>query len=876
MISLKEATQIGLLAAVYYAAAAFGLQLAFVNESATAVWPPTGIAFAALLLGGYRLWPGVWLGAFIANITAASASPPICLAIATGNTLEALAGVWLVNRHAGGPRTFDHPRSFFKFVLLAALVSTLISSTIGVSSLVLGGRALWSQYGTIWLTWWLGDATGNLVVAPLLVLWARKPPPAWNWPKLFEGLLLFATLIVVGLVVFGELFRPLTKSNPLAFLCLPPLIWAAFRFGQRESVTAATLLSGIAIWGTLRGHGPFLQATPNESLLLLQGFMGITTVMTMALAADVLERQNATQALLRSEERFRQIAETITEVFYLYDLEEDRLVYVSPAFETLWGRTCESLYREPRSFVDAILPEFREVVTRALARQRSGDLTELEYAICRPTGTVRWVRDRSFPLRNGAGKVVRITGIAEDITERKLVQEALQRANQQVTSILNNITDGFAALDKQWRFTYINQHASRVIGRIHQSPEGLIGKRVWDQFPDLATSELAIELRDSIERQIPAAFEFFYPPLNSWFNVHAYPSPEGLAVYFNEINERKQAELARGQYAAIVESSGDAIITKNLDGIITSWNAGAEKIFGYAAHEALGRSIMMIVPKDRIAEEEQNLAKIAAGERVDHYETVRLRKDLTKIDISVAVSPIKDAHGRVIGASKIARDITAGKQSEVLIREALKEKEVMLKEINHRVKNNLQVVSSFLFLQSSQVKDPLTRQFLTETQNRVASMALIHDSLYQSQNLSRIEFGRYVRKLSSDLFHSYGANKDLIKLRVNIPETYLAVDTAIPCGLIINELLSNSLKHAFPGGRTGEIGIDLAAETDNKVTLIVRDDGVGVAQGIDIRRTTSLGMQIVNGLVKQLKGSLELNRRPGTEFKITFTQPGTR
>jgi len=235
----------------YFFAGKFGLSLAFVNASASAVWPPTGIAFAAFLVLGHRVWPAVLVGAFLVNITTAG-SIATSIAIASGNTLEGLLGAYLVRRFANGRRVFARASDVFKFTVLAALLSTTVSATIGTTTLSLGGYAAWSDYGSIWFTWWLGDAVGDLVVAPVLVLWTARRRLRLSRGHVVEGVCLLAALAAIGLVVFGGV-----AGQPLTFLCVLPLLWAAFRFGPRDTATAIALLSTLAIWGTVRGRGPF-------------------------------------------------------------------------------------------------------------------------------------------------------------------------------------------------------------------------------------------------------------------------------------------------------------------------------------------------------------------------------------------------------------------------------------------------------------------------------------------------------------------------------------------------------------------------------------------------------------------------------------------
>lgn len=283
------ATVVGL-AAVYFGAAKLGLSLAFVNPSATAVWPPTGIALAAFLIFGARVWPAILVGAFVANLTTAG-SVATSIGIAAGNTLEGLVAAYLVDRFAAGRQAFGRPRYAFRFAVLAAAVSPLLGATCGVTSLALGGFAPWADYGRIWLTWWLGDGAGALVVAPVVLLWYENPRIEWTRRQVAEAAALLASLVGVGLIVFQGAFPTPIKNYPLEVLCIPILLWAAFRFGARETASATLLLAVIAIHGTLGGFGPFARDTQNESLLLLQAFIAVIAVTKLIVASIVAERR---------------------------------------------------------------------------------------------------------------------------------------------------------------------------------------------------------------------------------------------------------------------------------------------------------------------------------------------------------------------------------------------------------------------------------------------------------------------------------------------------------------------------------------------------------------------------------------------------------
>jgi len=430
---------------VYFIAGKIGLSLAFVHASATAVWPPTGIALAALLLYGSHLWPAIFIGAFLVNVTT-SGSVPSSLGIATGNTLEALLGVWLVRRWAYGREVFERARSIFAFAALAGLASTAVSATVGVTSLALGGHASWERFGEIWLTWWLGDMAGALVVAPVLFLWAKDLGRRPTRAEVVEFGLVITSVLLAGAIVFDVLGPSHLGNYPLEFLCIPPLVYAAFRFGQCEAATCVALLAALAIVGTLTGHGPFARYSQNQSLLLLQAFMVTLTIVTLPLAAVVRE--------------------------------------------------------------------------------------------------------------------------------------------------------------------------------------------------------------------------------------HA----------------RSEAALART--AAIVAFSDDAIIGKRLDGVITTWNEGAQRLYGYTPAEAVGRPISLIIPPELGDELPTILERLSRGVRIDHFETTRVAKSGRRIDVSVTVSPVRDPRGRVIGASSIARDITHRRQIEVTRRErdTLRSVASLAAGAAHEINNPLAVV----------------------------------------------------------------------------------------------------------------------------------------------------------------------------------------
>lgn len=302
--------KVALLFAIYFSTAKLGLMMDAVSGFATLVWPPTGIALAALLLFGYDLWPGIALGAFLVNFSAGAPALAAC-GIAVGNTLEAVLGAYWLRRFPGFSGTLGRVQDVLGLVVVAALASTMVSATVGVSSLYFAGIVALSTYGSTWIAWWIGDMLGNLVVAPLLLTWGSAPRIQFKTRKIVEAGGVALLLIGIGLAVFGGLFPTAQNGYPLTYMIFPPLIWAALRFGPRGAVSATSAMSVLAIWGTAEGFGPFAEDTLSGSLIFLQLFMGAVAVTVLFMAAVVTERREAEKTAREGEVRISQLyAET--------------------------------------------------------------------------------------------------------------------------------------------------------------------------------------------------------------------------------------------------------------------------------------------------------------------------------------------------------------------------------------------------------------------------------------------------------------------------------------------------------------------------------------------------------------------------------------
>ena len=365
---LRTALTAGILAVVYFVAGKLSLKLAFLHASASPVWPPAGIALAALLLFGFRLWPAIFVGAFLVNLTTAG-NIFTSLGIAAGNTLEAVIGAWLIQRFAGGVRVFDRAYDVFRFALAVAL-STLVSPTIGLTGLAVAGFANWANYPDIWLTWWLGDLGGVVMFAPPLVLWLAQPLRRLNPARDIEVAILLLLLTLLSEVVFGGWFSLSTLNYPIAFLLGPIIVWTSFRLSARETATGLFVLSAIAIWGTLQRYGPFVRADQNQSLLILQSFNILTTITAIALAAGMAERRRAEAAI--EEQRATVEAANRTKDNFLAMLSHELRTPLTPVLAAL-----DALRTEPQAAaeVDATLAMMRRNIE--LESQLIDDLLDL-------------------------------------------------------------------------------------------------------------------------------------------------------------------------------------------------------------------------------------------------------------------------------------------------------------------------------------------------------------------------------------------------------------------------------------------------------------------------------------------------------------------
>ena len=343
-----------------------------------------------------------------------------------------------------------------------------------------------------------------------------------------------------------------------------------------------------------------------------------------------------------------------------------------------------------------------------------------------------------------------------------------------------------------------------------------------------------------------------------------------LAASLNQMSlDLAVTTVSRDFLDSVLRNMQDIVIVTNADGTIRLLNQRALSLLGRDEDSLDGKPVGLLFPDGQSPIPASGEGPSAGEVKVTSLETSLLDGAGEPVPVLLGVTTFgldAVAQGFVITAT----DITERKAAEERIRSSLEEKEMLLKEIHHRVKNNLQIISSLLSLQAGQVRDAKTLQMFSNSQNRIASMALIHERLYRSNELARVDFAEYVRDLTDNLFETYQVSSQRIQLQLEVDKTLVGIDEAIPCGLIINELVLNALKHAFPDGREGILLISFRRQKNGDNELIVRDDGVGLPAGIDLAKVDSLGVRLVTVLVTQLGGRLVVETEGGAGFRVLF------
>ena len=536
-----------------------------------------------------------------------------------------------------------------------------------------------------------------------------------------------------------------------------------------------------------------------------------------------------------------------------------------------------------RSYALLFTPEDRErkVPEAELEEARQDGTADNTRWLARFNGERYWAEGVLTAIQDGNKALTGFTKIIRDATERKSLLDALARKEERLTIALQaaragtwlwNIRTNVDTIDESLRdlFGLRPGQEIRTIEDFYAVVHPDDRSRVQADFEETRRrgvhleTEFRVVRHDGTERWLLDKGEVF----------SENGKPAYMAGACVDITERKQAEealrLSEERFRLFVNNVRDyALFQMDTAGRITTWNSGAEAMLGFTAPEIIGSpSARLFVPEDVAAgEPEKEIHEAAAhGRALD--ERWHMRKNGTRFWCRGVLTAMQDEEGHLRGFAKVMRDETERLKRSEELKASLAEKEVLLKEIHHRVKNNLQVITSLLTLQGDSVEDQSVREMFDEACNRVRSIGEIHELLYRSPDLARVDFRSYLTRLGKNLQAFYGSDAERIALSITA-DANLPLSEAIPCGLIVNELLTNALKHAFPDGRSGRIQVSLTCN-QTQCLLTVADDGIGVPAGLNIQESTSLGLKLVSVLSSQLHGRVEIEGSHGTLVSVVF------
>lgn len=606
----------------------------------------------------------------------------------------------------------------------------------------------------------------------------------------------------------------------------------------------------------------------------------------MGVSRDITALKKAERELRLSEEKYRAIYNQAYIGIARVGLRNGEFIEVNQRLCDILGYSREELIHMTTwdithpDDLSTSLPERREFLSKKLDKLS----TEKKYV--HKSGSVIYANLTISLVRDANGNPDYFVSVYQDITERKQAEEQLRASEERYRAIYNQAFIGIAQVSINGDFMQVNEQLCHITG---YSKDELY-RMNFMQITHEENKEESEKYRQMLlegkmenftleKKYVHKNGSIILCNLTSSLVRDSEGKPDYFVSVFQDITDRRRTEekveLQAAKLNAIIESSSHLIWTVDRNISLTSFNKNyfdnIYKIYSIQPYVGLSLISGPMVSTDDYNDFWYQKYELAFLGKPQHFETNIVDHEGKESWREIYLNPIYGPDNRITEVSGIGHDITEKKQSEEKIKQSLKEKEVLLKEVHHRVKNNLQVISSILNLQSSYIKDQNTLNLLKESQNRIKSMAFIHESLYQTKDFTSINFSEYVVNLSKNLVHSYSSYDNDIELRLEIDNVFLNLDLAIPCGLIINELVSNSLKYAFPGNREGEIVVGLHVEGDN-LKLTISDNGIGLPKHIDYRNTESLGLQLVVTLVDQLNGTIKLDNKKGTKYTIVFKQ----
>ena len=844
----KYAAELVVIGCAYFVLAKVGFLLASAHPSGTPMSAGTGLALAAIILRGLRVWPAIFVGALLANATteignANSAASILTLsAIAAGNTLEALVGGYLVTLWSGGRSTFDTPNGVAKFALVGLGPGSIVSATVGVGSLCLAGYADWANFDAIWFTWWLGNVAGALVLTPVIVLWISGKIRPFSRPGLSDAILAYVMAAAIGLLAFNPLAAQIPHRSALSFLAILPLLWSALRCGPRHTATLALLLSCFAIWSTVSGGAPFAGATLNESFLLLIAFMISTAVPSLALSADVAVRTRVEASLLKQAQ----------DLHAMFSRAVVGMAQADPIgrFTLVNDRFCEIVQRSPDELLrqrmqDLTDPDdlshMRDLLDYAV---RAGKSFIIENRYMLPDGSRVWIQNNVSVILDQDGTVRHLLAMAEDVTARRRAEEQLRRAHEDLERAVHERT---AALR---------------------------------QANDILRSES--EQRKHVE-----------------------------AVLKRDIAERRKAEAAllesEQRFRLFIQGVTDyAIYLLDPEGLISNWNMGAQRIHQYTAAQIVGQHFSRFYPEEEQQQGEPARAlQVAAYEGKYMAEGSRVRRDESVFWASTLIEAIRNEVGTLVGYAVITRDSTERREAEKALgraQEQLAQSQKMealgqlTGSIAHDFNNLLMIMSGHAQILRRRLSDPKLLQ----------AVEAIHSAASRGESLTRqlLAFSRRqpLSPVVVDMKQRIEAVRDMlvgslrgnIELKCDIPDNIWPVEVDIAELELALVNIAVNARDAMPGG--GTITLSARNVTLKKsdgvdqlegdfIALAMSDSGVGIAPDVlakifepffttkPLGKGTGLGLAQVYGFSRQSGGTVVAKSAVGSGTTLTVYLP---
>ena len=612
---------------------------------------------------------------------------------------------------------------------------------------------------------------------------------------------------------------------------------------------------------------------------------------------DITYRKNTEKALKISENKYRALFDNAEDGILL--MRKDHFIECNQKALDIYRATSEQIIGEtPVKFSPEVQPDGEKSENKAIElinKALDGYPQHFEWKHLHYDGTPFYAEVTLNRLKIEDEYLIQ--AIVRDVTEREEAKRVLRESEQRLTDIIDFLPDATFAIDHAGKVIAWNKAVEMMTDT---RKEDMIGKGDFiyaiplygERRPiliDLIKEENSkfVSKYEYVHKQGNALYaEVFLPSVYGGRGAYVWTTASpllnqkgeqyGAIESVRDITERKKGEISlrksEERFRAVAESAIDAIVTTDANGKIIFFNKSLTNIFGYSKEELNGKPLTILMPTrfkkgylNKLQTFNQSGKHRLIGKTVT---TIGLKKDKTEFPFEMSLSAWK-SEGKIYFTS-IIRDLSERQKANEKIKKSLEEKELLMQEIHHRVKNNMQIISSLLNLQTQYV-DGEAVNVLKESQNRVKAMAMIHEKLYQSSDLSTINIADYIQSMIRDLFYFYDIKKEVITYNMDISDIRFNIETAVPCGLIISEIVSNSLKYAFPDGNKGQLSVSLKSNND-KYELIISDDGVGIPDELDYKNTESLGLQLVNNLVNQLDGEITLERSHGTKFKIIFKE----